>query len=356
MAQNDDSVIRVTLEDVDKVTVTPNDMATARTVADPVAGTSKNWGNINAAEPAAPVVSEERGTFLLQGWFYLGAAGILGAVVGWGICEPAFIDGGEGRGWGNIWILPLTLMLMLVAFAIAESIVERSWKKAGLRLAMVVPIGLVFGFVFDGIANIVYAIGLGTIASLGITSFHNPAWWLVRGIAWMVFGVAGGIVYGLVGKSAKKGRFGAIGGIIGAGLGGMLFDPIAILVHQAVLSRAIGFALLGLVTGAAMGFVESALKDRWIYVSSGPLAGKQFILYKPVTTIGSQQDCDIYLFKDASIAPQQATIEVRGTQTALRSISPVYVSGVPTQSKVLLSGETIQIGRYTFKYNERHRS
>jgi hypothetical protein len=163
-------------------------------------------------------------------------------------------------------------------------------------------------------------------------------------------------VYGLVGKSAKKGRFGAIGGVIGAGLGGMLFDPIAIFVHQAVLSRAIGFALLGLVTGAAMGFVESALKDRWIYVSSGPLAGKQFILYKPVTTIGSQQDCDIYLFKDASIAPQQATIEVRGTQTALRSISPVYVSGVPTQSKVLLSGEAIQIGRYTFKYNERHRS
>jgi hypothetical protein len=250
----------------------------------------------------------------------------------------------------------MTLMLMLVAFAIAESIVERSWKKAAARLAMVIPIGLVFGFVFDGIANIVYGIGLGAIASMGITSWHNPAWWLVRGIAWMMFGIAGGIVYGLVGKSAKKGKFGAIGGIIGAGLGGMLFDPIALAVDQGALSRAIGFALLGLATGAAMGFVESALKDRWIYVSSGPLAGKQFILYKPLTTIGSAQDCDIYLFKDASIAPQHAAIEVRGTQTALRAVSAVYVSGVPTHNKVLLSGETIQIGRYSFKYNERHRS
>jgi len=33
----------------------------------------------------------------------------------------------------------------------------------------------------------------------------------------------------------------------------------------------------------------------------------------------------------------------------------VFVSGVPTQSHVLLSGETVQIGRYSFRYNERHR-
>jgi hypothetical protein len=28
---------------------------------------------------------------------------------------------------------------------------------------------------------------------------------------------------------------------------------------------------------------------------------------------------------------------------------------VPTHSRVLLSGDIIQIGRYMFKYNERHR-
>lgn len=354
---NDDGVIRVTLDDVANVVVHPTDIATARAaVAAAPAAEGRTWGNINAAEPAAPATPEEKGTFLLQGWFYLGAAGLIGSVAGWGICEPAFVDGGVGQRWGNIWLVPLTLMLMLVAFAAAESLVERSWKKAGLRLAMVIPIGLIFGFVFDGVANIVFAIGVGLISSFGIQDWHNPVFWITRGVAWMVFGIAGGIVYGLVGKSTKKGRYGAIGGIVGAGLGGMCFDPLAMWLDQAVLSRAVGFALLGLATGAAMGFVESALKDRWIYVSSGPLAGKQFILYKPVTTIGSQQDCDIYLFKDSSIAPQQATIELRGTQVYLRSISPIFVSGIPTQQKVLLSGETVQIGRYTFKYNERHRS
>jgi len=355
MPQNDE-LIRVTLEDVENAVVPPVGAPVRPPNAASEESAHRSWGNINAAEPEAPIVAEERGSFLMQGWFYLGASGLIGAVAGWGICEPAFLDGGEGRTWGNIWMIPLTLLMMLVAFAISESIIEQSWKKAGMRLAMVIPIGLVFGFVFDGIANIVYSIGLASIYSFGVRTPNNPSWWIVRGIAWMVFGVAGGIVYGLVGKSAKKGKFGVIGGVIGSGLGGLLFDPIAMGVHQAVLSRAAGFALLGLATGMAMGFVESALKDRWIYVSSGPLAGKQFILYKPVTTIGSAQDCDIYLFKDASIAPQQATIELRGTQAYLRSVTPIYVSGVPTQQKVILSGETIQIGRYAFKYNERHRA
>ncbi|MGH9522530.1 MAG: FHA domain-containing protein, partial [Terriglobales bacterium] len=94
---------------------------------------------------------------------------------------------------------------------------------------------------------------------------------------------------------------------------------------------------------------------RWLYVSAGPLAGKQFILYKPTTIIGSDQSSDIYLFKDSSIAPQHALIEVRGAQTTLRAQAPVFVSGVPAHSRVLLSGDIVQIGRYWFKYNERHR-
>jgi FHA domain-containing protein len=248
------------------------------------------------------------------------------------------------------------MMLMLVGFALAESVVERSWRKALTRLAIVIPLGIIFGWVFEMVASMIYGIGLQIIFSMGVQTPRNPAWWLARGLGWMVFGIAGGLVYGLVGKSSKKGKYGVIGGVIGAGIGGLLFDPIAMAVDNAVWSRAVGFALFGLATGAAMGFVESALKDRWLYVSAGPLAGKQFILYKPLTTIGSQQQCDIYLFKDSSIAPQQATIELRGTQAYFRSITPVYVAGMPTQSKVLLSGEAIQIGRYSFRYNERHRS
>jgi Inner membrane component of T3SS, cytoplasmic domain len=206
------------------------------------------------------------------------------------------------------------------------------------------------------IANLVYNIGLGICFELGVQTHRNPAIWITRGIGWAVFGVAGGLVYGIVDRSGKKIRYGILGGIIGAGLGGMIFDPISMLTATAAPSRAIGFGLFGLATGVAMGIVESALKDRWLYVAAGPLAGKQFILYKPVTAIGSSQQNDIYLFKDTSIQPQHASIELRRAQTFLHAAGPVYVSGQPTRSRALQNGDLIQIGRYSFHFREKHRN
>src|SRR5262249_14098103 len=136
----------------------------------------------------------------------------------------------------------------------------------------------------------------------------------------------------------------------------MIFDPIDMVTHLGGPSRAIGFALFGLATGVAMGIVESALKDRWLYVAAGPLAGKQFILYKPMTSIGSSQQCDIYLFKDTSIQQQHASIELRGAQTFLHALGQVYISGQPARTRALQSGDLIQIGRYSFHYRERGRN
>jgi hypothetical protein len=171
----------------------------------------------------------------------------------------------------------------------------------------------------------------------------------------MVFGVAAGLVYGIVDRSVRKGRYGALGAVIGAGIGGMVFDPISMAANTASISRGVGFGLFGLATGVAMGIVESALKDRWLYVASGPLAGKQFILYKPVTVIGSSQQSDIYLFKDTSIQPQHASIELRGAQTFLHAIGQVFISGQPARNRSLVSGDLVQIGRYMFHFRERQR-
>ncbi|HYX70359.1 MAG TPA: hypothetical protein VE825_14575, partial [Terriglobales bacterium] len=270
--EKNDGVIRVTVEDLAAVEA-------AATAAAPAAAAPlgvRSYGNINTAVvETEPARSEERPSLLLQGWFYLGAAGLVGAVAGWGICEGHFIDGNEmPHLWGNIWLLPLVLTMMLTCFALAESVVERSVKKAVTRLAMVVPLGVVLGFIFSGVADVVYGIGLQTVYAFGMRTYRNPGWWIARALAWATFGVASGLVYGLVGKSAKKAKFGVMGGAIGAFLGGLAFDPIALLFQGGAQSRAFGLGLLGLAAGAAMGFVESALKDRWLYVSAGPLAGK----------------------------------------------------------------------------------
>jgi hypothetical protein len=354
MANNEDkSALKITLEDLAKVSLPEGPIAGPAVAGSP--GAARQYGNISAAGTDPALVDEGKSKFFLQGWFYLGVAGLVGALAGWGICEHAFADPPDPHRWGNYVMMVLVLALMCLGFGIAESLVERSFQKAMWRGFLALLIGAVSGIIFDQIANLVYNIALAFVAAAGVTTHANPAAWIARGIGWMVFGVAGGIVYGLVDRSGRKMRYGILGGVIGAGVGGMIFDPIVMATHTAVLSRAVGFGLFGLATGVAMGIVESALKDRWLYVASGPLAGKQFILYKPVTVIGNSQQCDVYLFKDPSIQPQHASIELRGAQTFLHATGPVFVSGQPARKRSLTSGDLVQIGRYAFHFRERHR-
>ncbi|MCL2659140.1 MAG: FHA domain-containing protein [Acidobacteriaceae bacterium] len=343
--------IRITAEDLADVQVaaaTPQPFKPA----DPE---GRSYGSITDASGTDPVTESSKGSILLQGWFYLGAAGLIGSLAGWAICEPGFVDGQGGFHWGNFFIVPVVVAIMTLGFGIAESLVERSAQKALIRTALALPLGGVLGFVFYWIANFVFAVGVTICSQLGVTTYRNPAFWITRAVAWTVFGVAGGVVYGIIGQSFKKAKFGVLGGMLGSALGGILFDPISMGTGGGAPSRAFGFALFGVATGIMMGIVESALKDRWFYVTAGPLAGKQFILYKQQTSIGSDQQADIYLFKDPSILPRHARIEANGTRMRMRALGPVFVSGTPVSDRVLLDGDLVQIGRYAFRYKEKTR-
>jgi hypothetical protein len=346
-----DEVLRVSLDEIESV-VAPQATDTAIATQPAV----KSYGSIH--EPAEPqIAAQEKANFFLNAWVYLGLAGLAGALAGWGIAEPGFVDAQSVRHWGNLWMLPLIVTLMCAGFALAESIVERSARKAAIRIGIALPLGIVLGFVFDFIANILFNISLAIVASAGVQTNHNPAFWIARGLAWAVFGAAGGVVYGIIGQSMKKTGYGAMGGAIGAALGGVIFDPISFATHGGAASRAIGFGLLGLATGVAMGLVESALKDRWLYVTAGPLAGKQFILYKPRTTMGSIQSSDIYLFKDPDILPEHAALVQKAGRIHVVAQGPVYLGGQRiSSSRLLETGSILQVGRYSFRYQEKQRS
>jgi MFS family permease len=351
--ENNDKTIKITLDDLANVSAPELEAVAPASQG----GSAKSYGSINEPADLATQVAEEKGSILLQAWFYLGLAGLIGALIGWGVCEPWFVDSPSGgHFWADFLMIPAIVGLLCLGFGVAESIVERSVKKALIRAAICLPLGAVLGVVFEFIANIIYSIGISICVEMGAQTNHNPALWVARGIAWMVFGAAGGVVYGTAGMSGKKVLYGVLGGVLGAGLGGILFDPIAIATHGGAVSRAVGFALVGMATGIAVGLVESALKDRWLYVTAGPLAGKQFILYKPRTVMGSDQSCDIYLFKDPNISKEHAIVELAGSRIMLRAIGQTYVSGQPVRQQVLMSGAVVQIGRYAFRYQERQRN
>ncbi len=346
--------IRITLDDLEhSVADSPAPVSAPQPA---LSGAPRQWGTITGSGPATPTTAATKaGSFFLKGWVYLSLAGIVGAFLAWALCEPWFDEHG-GR-WGNLLIFPLLITFMSMGFAAAESIVERSMQKAVIRGLLALGLGLVLGFIFYFIANVIYSIGIGLlIQKVGKISPGNPALWFVRAIAWIAFGICGGLVYGIVGKSGKKCAYGILGGMLGAGVGGLIFDPVSLLTGGAEASRAIGMTIFGASTGLAIGLVESALKDRWLYVSGGPLAGKQFILYKAATQIGSLQTSDIYLFKDTTIQPLHASIELRGIHAVIIAIGPTFVGGQPVSQQALRSGDLIQIGRYSFQYQEKHRA
>jgi hypothetical protein len=351
--------IRITAEDLDQVQPTPATWGAvasggASPAAQPGESAGRSYGNIRDTASSELAVPEGKGSLFLRSWFYLGAAGLAGALAGWGAMEPFFIDGPE-QSWADHLMVPSVLTAICFGCGIAESVVERSAKRAAIRGAVALGAGAVLGFIFNFIANIFYSILLSIAAGGGDLTPDSPAWWACRAMAWALFGASAGLVYGAVGMNGKKLLYGVLGGILGAGIGGALFDPIGMAVDTGALSRGIGFGIFGLATGVAIGLVESALKDRWLYVSAGPLAGKQFILYKPVTTMGRSQGCDIYLFKDLSIQEMHATFELRGPKVWVVAHGPVYASGQPVKQKLLENRELLQIGRYSFLYQERQR-
>jgi Inner membrane component of T3SS, cytoplasmic domain len=346
--------IRITSDEVDRMIVEQPGVFAPPPIKEKSG--PRDWGRIDSAGSYG-AHSQATGTanVLFKAWVYLGVAGLAGAFVAWAICEPSFNDTGP-RGLGNIFMFPAFGVLVSLAFVIAESMVERSWKKAVGRAVLAVVLGLILSFVFYFAATGIYHVGLRFLYDSGSPLVaDNPLHWVVRAIAWSVFGVTGGVIYGITGQSAKKCGYGIIGGMIGAAVGGLVFDPINILAGGAGPSRCLGMMIMGASTGAAIGLVESALKERWLYVSAGPLAGKQFILYKSQTQIGGDQANEIYLFKDTSIQPLHAVIELRGGRAVLLARGSTFVSGQPVTECTLKNGDLIQIGRYSFNYQEKHK-
>src|SRR5579872_6523534 len=104
MASTDDKpALKITLEDLASVQL-PSPVPAGNMA--PTAAGSKQYGNIAAPADGPAIVTEEKGSIFLQGWFYLGSAGMLGALAGWGVCEPFFVDSRSEAHWGNYLILP----------------------------------------------------------------------------------------------------------------------------------------------------------------------------------------------------------------------------------------------------------
>ncbi len=322
---------------------------------------------------ATRTIQPQKVSLIHRSWFYLMIAGALGAFIAWAVIEPYFDDEMVSVGSGFIAFLLLLSVGGLTGLMIGcmEGILARNFFRA-LKAG---GVGFLVGF-GGGIASAIIAgllmlfIDPLGIAIVGRAAAADPASHLSgflllvirRSLIWAVVCMAVGLGPGIALKAKKLIMNGFLGGLIGGAIGGFLFDPINYIVSGGTfmfggeISRAVGFCVVGGCAGLMIGLVEMISKEAWLVMTEGPLKGKQFIIYRDPTVIGSSPRSEIYLFKDPLIEPAHAVIHtIRDGYEIEDKDTPdgTWINGQRIKRKRLTTGDEIRIGKTQFTYSER---
>jgi hypothetical protein len=228
-------------------------------------------------------------------------------------------------------------------------------------------VGFLGGFLSSVVANVVYA-PLNKLAvqqfdptGESLTAFGFVVQMGGRSLAWCLAGMAMGLGQGIALRSKRLLLYGFIGGLVGGLLGGLLFDPIDLLLlgpskPSAHWSRLVGFTVVGASVGFMIGLVELLARDAWLRMTAGPLAGKEFLVFKDTMKIGASPNSDIYLFNDPLVVGHHATIRALGDDCDIEAATKdavLLVNDRPVGRTRLRHGDQITIGRTMFVFQKR---
>ena len=286
----------------------------------------------------------------------------------WLIIEP-FVNESDAAGAQEklalLLVFPMVAGFVGLFLGAAEGIMCRNAQRAAICAAVGLGVGLAGGLVAIFAAGFIFAI----TSQVAISFWKNPQQgqmptgmallilMMGRGAAWAVAAIPAGVGQGIALREPKVVLNGLLGAVLGGLLGGLVFDPISIAIPptngEAWLSRGVGFTLIGLMVGFFVGIVEQWTKSAWLLMRAGPLAGKQFVIFRNPTVLGSSPKAEVYLFKDEAIEPRHALIHDRGGRFEiedLKTADGTYVNGIPVQKQILKAGDQIVLGKTVLEF------
>jgi len=273
--------------------------------------------------------------------------------------EPKFLL------YGAIFGLLLGLLL-----AVVDSLSVGSRRRMMQTLSLGAGIGAFGGWVGLWLGQTMFALiyPLSGLEPDGVVCTPGQFFVLLIGRA-LGYAFVGGIVgasQGAVSRSSLVVRQGAFGGLIGGFLGGTVFQILNGLEFPSALSRLVALVAVGALAGFFVGLVQNLFKQAWIREVLGRNEGKEYLIAKPITTIGRDELSDIGLFGDPTIAPTHVAIEALAAQNRHRlrfvgeggkrgaTYQPPLVNGQPVAGEQWLAdGDTIQLGKRTLLFHEK---
>lgn len=238
------------------------------------------------------------------------------------------------------------------------------------HITLTLALGALFGFVGGGLGLHLGQTVYGWLSGgAGGPANESPGHFLgdlfARAVGWGLIGAMIGAAQGAGRRSAPLARQGAFGGLLGGLLGGTVFQIASVLLNSDVPARLAALAAVGALTGFGIGLVQDLLKQAWIKVLVGCNEGKEYLIAKPIITVGRSELSDVGLFGDTNIAPTHVVIEALPGQGRHRmrhvaggrgdhAYPPTLVNGrAVTAEQWLADGDTLQIGARTLLFQEK---
>lgn len=243
-------------------------------------------------------------------------------------------------------------LLIAAALAAADRVIERDVRGAIIDGTLAGLGGAVIGAAIALLTPAIEAVLVGHSAA----GASSAAQLLSRVAVFALLGACVGAMPGVVTRNGRRASAGVVGGLIGGAVGGLVAALLVRVNADELIIDLLAFALVGGVIGLAMGWFEDAAKQGWLRVASGLIAGKQFILYRNPTFVGSAPMSHIYLFRDPQVGRRHAAIfHVTGGYEIenLPLGGPTLVNGQPVLRTRLRRGDRIGVGRTVLVFDEK---
>jgi hypothetical protein len=258
----------------------------------------------------------------------------------------------QGEFVADLMFFAVSGLFIAIALASADRLVDRNFSGATVNAA----IGAVAGLLGGAVVALLSRTITNAIVGPADEAVDGRMLMFAGAVKWSLLGAIIAAAPGLALRSSKRTLIGVAGGLVGGLLGGLMFAPIEAVTGSAMIGRLVGLLAIGGCAGAASGFIESVAKQGWLRVVEGLIAGKQFILYRNPTFIGSAAMSHIYLFRDPQVGRRHAAIYQTPAGFEIENLplgSPTFVNDRPVTRVRLREGDRVRCGRTVFVFQEK---